>query len=736
MKGVLTERDYAAFAREVRDFADTTCPEDIKEVVRSSKKLTRDVWSRWQRILFDKGWGAPNWPVEHGGTGWDARQRYIFDSTLAECHCPPQYHHGLRHLGPALIAFGSPEQQARFLPGILNGDDWWCQGFSEPGAGSDLASLRTRAVLDGDDYVVNGQKTWTSHAQEADLIYALVRTSNEDKKQKGITFLLIPIDLPGITVRKIETIDGIHHVNEVFFENVRVPAKNRIGEEGKGWTYAKYLLSNERLGGAQTAPLFQLYDSVRTLSDAAPGGPSRKAEIRHRLVAIHTRLLGLKEQGRIAVATVMNGEPLGVMPSVIKILSSELTQALSTLAMDIAANGHAGDLGAEGDPAARHWASSYYYNRAFSIVGGANEVQRNLIAQQLFTDGVDAVHPPAFGGDIFDAALRFAETAGTTDWQTVAGLGWQMTLVPEADGGLGGELTDLAAAIEGAGRGGLTMALPIHCGVTPLLLSAARDSSVRTEALDGHMSGERPVLSCLLDGDSAQLLDIRISSDGATLRGAVRGVACLDDAEALLVSTAGQLVLLPLDAPGVRIGDGCGLDGQRTLNFDVDVKLPGAAVLLEGDAAGEAHDAAFAVGAMMTCVEAAGLMASVLKHVIAYLHERRQFEQSLSEFQVLRHRAVDMLIDLMNASGLVAHALADPGGGIDARMGALAKIGVGSASRRAAEACIQLHGGMGMTEEMTVTPLNKRLIQAGFDFGDAMHHQERLELMNSWAELP
>ncbi|WP_141101992.1 acyl-CoA dehydrogenase family protein [Oceanicola sp. 22II-s10i] len=718
----LTEDAYAAFEQEVRAFALANCPEDIRRVVRNSEKLTRDVWARWQRILSDHGWGAPNWPVSEGGTGWDARQRYIFDTTLAECECPPQYHHGLRHLGPVLIAYGTEEQKKRFLPGILSGDDWWCQGFSEPGSGSDLASLRTKAVLDGDAYVVNGQKIWTSHAQEADWMYTLVRTSNEGKKQAGITFVLIDIRSPGVTVKKIETIDGIHHVNEVFLDNVRVPVENRIGEEDKGWALAKYLLSHERLGGANTAPLFQMFQNLRDLVDRDTGGALRRSDARRRLVTAETRLRGLKEQGRIAVATVMQGGDLGIMPSALKIVSTEIAQELSELAMEIAARDHAGDLA---DPAAAHWSSTYYYNRSRTIVGGTNEVQRNLIAQAMFAGGVDAVHPPAFGGEINEAAQRIA--AGTPDWAQVAEMGWPMTLVPEADGGVGATLSDLAAAIEGAGRGGLAMALPVHCGVTPVLLTAGQGAR-RDAALEGHLSGGAPVLSVLA---LSHRLEVSAEGGGVRLRGPVRGIAPLPGARELLVATEDRLVLVPLE--GLTPVQGVGIDGRATVGFDLDLAVPPEAVLLSGDGARLARDRAQALGAMLTCVESIGLMASVLKHVLAYLGERRQFGQTLSEFQVLRHRAADMLIDLMNASALVVHAVQaqeqDDAGAL--RVAALAKIGVSRAARRSAEAAIQLHGGMGMTEELAVTPLNKRLIQAGFDFGDALHHEERLDMMNA-----
>ena len=260
-----TAVDYEAFRRELMDYMQAHCPPDIREVVRTNQKLGRREWSEWQRILNARGWGAPNWPREHGGTGWDLQQRYIFEEVGAQLDCPPLYHHGIGHIGPVIMHFGTDEQKARFLPRILDGSDWWCQGYSEPGAGSDLASLKTRAVRDGDRYVINGQKIWTSHAHEADLMYTLVSTSTEARKQAGITLLVVPLSTPGIEVRPIPTIDGWHHVNEVFLDEVAVPVANRIGAEGGGWTCAKFLLDRERLSPATVPRLARQLEQVEEL---------------------------------------------------------------------------------------------------------------------------------------------------------------------------------------------------------------------------------------------------------------------------------------------------------------------------------------------------------------------------------------------------------------------------------------------------------------------------------------
>lgn len=381
--------DYGSFRDEVRTFAIAACPPDIREKVASNRKIGRDEWSRWQRILYDKGWGAPSWPTEYGGTGWDVRQRFIFDEVLAECDCPPQYHHGLRHLGPVIIEYGSDEQKARFLPPILTGDQWWCQGYSEPGAGSDLASLKTRAVLDGDSYTVTGQKLWTSHAHEADMMYTLVRTQDGTRKQQGITMLLIPLSAPGVTVREVRTIDGWHHVNEVFLDAVAVPISDRIGADGQGWEVGKFLLDRERLGSANTAPLFQYLrrtrDHVRTTL-SGPGNSFRRQMLELRLLQCEAELTGQRELGARAVATVASDGALGLQPSVLKAASSRIMQRVSEVALEVEGATTASRFTPMGNDAVEgiEWVQNYLFHRARTILGGSNEVQKNVIARALF----------------------------------------------------------------------------------------------------------------------------------------------------------------------------------------------------------------------------------------------------------------------------------------------------------------------------------------------------------------
>ena len=385
--------DYQAFRNEIEAFVQKNCPQDIRKLVAENRKLSREPWSRWQKILHQHGWGAPNWPKELGGTGWNPKQQAIYGEVLAKNDCPAQYHHGLRHIGPVLIEFGSPEQKSRYLPGILDGSDWWCQGYSEPNAGSDLASLKTRGEVRGDTIIVNGQKTWTSHAQESDLMYTLVRTSEEARKQDGISLLIIPIKAQGITVRPIRTIDGWLHVNEVFLDNVEVPLSDCIGDVGSGWKYGKFLLARERLNSANTAPLFQSLSRTRHLIAeklTQPKHRARRTALELRLLNVEAELRGIRELGLEAIEAVMSQTPITTQPSVLKLTSSRLYQTITEIGAEVVGPEFAARMPLQEGSAfdeneqATLWIQNYFYSRVRTIYGGSDEVQKNMVARELF----------------------------------------------------------------------------------------------------------------------------------------------------------------------------------------------------------------------------------------------------------------------------------------------------------------------------------------------------------------
>ncbi len=386
---------YANFRQQLVKFTESRELAPLKELVRTNQKMARKEYSAWQKALFAKGWGAPNWPVEYGGTGWDLQQRYLFEEVTAAADCPPQYHHGIGHIGPVIMHFGSDEIKKRFLPRILDGTEHWCQGYSEPGAGSDLASLKSTAVRDGDDYVLNGQKTWTSHAHEADMMYTLVRTSNEGRKQAGISLLLVPMNTPGIDVRPIQTIDQWHHVNEVFLNNVRVPAKYLVGEEGEGWKCAKFLLDRERLSPATVPRLFRHLDHVSDLLAAKmkinPDSPSIHS-LQQRLFVAQASAKAARQMLLSAIQEEMRGTLASSKSSALKLYASELSQDIMGIAFDIAGPEYAARLapevaavdGADSMSNERQLTHTYLFYRSRSIAGGTSEVQRNVIARDIF----------------------------------------------------------------------------------------------------------------------------------------------------------------------------------------------------------------------------------------------------------------------------------------------------------------------------------------------------------------
>ncbi|WP_281824820.1 acyl-CoA dehydrogenase family protein [Jannaschia rubra] len=387
--------EQKAFRDEVRAFLDEKLPARLVEKGRAGRAFDKADHEEWHAILNERGWLAGNWPVEFGGTGWDAIQRHIFEDEMTRAGAPRIVPFGLAMLGPVLQKFGSKEQQDYWLPRILAGDDWWCQGYSEPGAGSDLASLRTEAVRDGDHYVVNGQKTWTTLGQYANMIFCLVRTSREGKPQEGISFLLIDMDTPGVELRPIVLLDGSAEVNEVWFSDVRVPVENLVGEGNKGWTYAKYLLTHERTNiagvGFANAGLANLKRIARAEQDG--GRPLiRNPHFAARLARVEIDLMAMATTNLRVVSAAAAGQAPGAESSMLKIKGTVLRQEINALtrtaigpyAMPFQSEAVEGtNEEAIGPDYAGPVTAQYLNNRKLSIYGGSNEVQRAIIAKSL-----------------------------------------------------------------------------------------------------------------------------------------------------------------------------------------------------------------------------------------------------------------------------------------------------------------------------------------------------------------
>jgi alkylation response protein AidB-like acyl-CoA dehydrogenase len=385
-----------AFRAKIRAFTADNLPTDIRHKVDCGIELTREDFSRWMKILSAAGWIAPNWDAKDGGPGLSLGEKYIFEEELFKGGAPRTVHFGTRMVGPVLLAFGTPEQKARYLPNILTSEEIWCQGYSEPGSGSDLASLTTSAVLDGDQYVVNGTKIWTSYAHCADRMFALVRTDNTGKKQEGITCLLIDMNAPGVTVRPIITLDGRHIFNQEFFDDVRVPVADRIGAEGQGWTIAKYLLGHERSNASYVSINKRNLAKLKAIAgdQIKDGAPLADDPEFRRLIAeaeIELETLSMTSLRQLANASA--DKPVGAEASVLKMRTGDVFQRIHELMMN--AGGYsiqpfiaeAVRDGWNEEPVGPDYlfrmAPDYFESRAMSIAGGSHEVQKNILAKMV-----------------------------------------------------------------------------------------------------------------------------------------------------------------------------------------------------------------------------------------------------------------------------------------------------------------------------------------------------------------
>jgi pimeloyl-CoA dehydrogenase large subunit len=388
-----------AFRDEVRAFINTALPQGVRRKLIEGRHLAKQDIVEWQRILNAKGWAVPHWPVEWGGTNWSPVHHHIYLEELQQAPAPQPLPFNVNMVGPVIIAFGNAAQKQRFLPAIANLDEWWCQGFSEPGAGSDLAALKTSARRDQDHYVVNGQKTWTTLAQYADFIFCLVRTDPAAKKQRGISFLLIDMKTPGVTVRPIVTIDGGREVNEVFFDDVRVPVANLVGEENRGWDYAKFLLGNERMGIARVGMSKERIRRLKELASLERSGDRPLIEderFRSKIAAVEIELKALEMTQLRVLAAERHRSDNRPDPksSILKIKGSEIQQAITELLLEVVGpyalpyqpeylEDERWNEPSVGPQWAAALAPSYFNSRKVSIYGGSNEIQRNIIAKAI-----------------------------------------------------------------------------------------------------------------------------------------------------------------------------------------------------------------------------------------------------------------------------------------------------------------------------------------------------------------
>ena len=384
MKLQLNEEDQR-FQEEVGTFLSENLDQDLSEKVKHGYPISKEEQDGWTRILNTRGWAAPNWPIEVGGPGWTMLRRHLFDIEMKMHHAPELQGFGFSMVGPAIIKYGTQQQQKYYLPKILNADISWCQGYSEPQAGSDLASVKTRALVDGDDYVVSGSKIWTSAAERADHIFMLVRTDNDAKPQLGITFLLMEMNDPGITVKPLLAFNGKRLWNQVFFDQVRVPRVNILGEENRGWSVAKNLLGNERLLVSRVAESRRILSNILSALTENP----QSDEFRVRLAALVIRLEALDATALRLLTKFDNGHEIGAEPSMLKLKGSQLVQDMDRMLYEIVGylalpqDSTMREGGPAGAKIADMVASGLFHHRGYTIAGGTSEIQHNIIAQQV-----------------------------------------------------------------------------------------------------------------------------------------------------------------------------------------------------------------------------------------------------------------------------------------------------------------------------------------------------------------
>ena len=794
------------FRTEVRAWLRANLPPDMVRRSLTTVHPSRDDMLGVTAVLAQRGWSVPNWPVEHGGPGWPAMRCQIFDEELVLAGGPPNNIQGVSLVGPVLCAFGTPAQQARHLPGIREGKVFWSQGFSEPNSGSDLASLKTRAVRDGDHYVVDGQKIWTSQAMLADWIFCLVRTDPLAKPQKGISFLLVPARAPGVTVRPIRSIDEGESLCEVFFESVHVPLENLVGEEGRGWDYAKYLLGKERVQTAEVprnkfylARLKQLAASQTWDEGALQDDPV----FRERLAQLEIDLIALEAGVTQAIS---HDDSSALTPSALKVLGCELMQRQLALQVEAlgpyaavfhpqddhagaAARRHddpAGEPIASSEPVAsseppgpadgRGVAAEFLFRRACTIYGGSTEIQKNIIAKLLFS-GQEGARAPLSQEQAMlrDSAERFVRgeypqarrrvlatrspAQADADWRALAAQGFTALGIHESAGGTGHSPGDLAVVCEAFGAtlmpesflalsvqpGHLLSTLAMPDGQRESMLGAliggqARiavadaEPAPRPRSLPGPGAAVTPAVTLRTrarpDGDEYVLDGHKCAVLGAANASEFLVTASLPDGDSAVFR-------VPPDAPGLQTRPGRAIDGQSL----ADLHLHALRVPAEARIGGPADAAGLLQrwrehSLTMACADAVGAMGAAFRITRDYLGVRRQFGSPLSDFQALRHRVAEMYAELAISQALLARTIEaltgedlDPGERF--RLVTACKARVGRAAMFVANQSVQLHGGIGMTDEYVIGQYYKRLFTFEASMGSAMRHTRQFAMLGA-----
>jgi len=763
-----------AFRKEVRDFLQEAVPPDIRAATRAHCLVTREQAARWQGILHARGWAAPGWPRQHGGTGWSLVQQAIFREELAASDAPYAENLGIDTIGPTLIRHGTPEQCQRFLPGMLTFDDFWAQGYSEPGAGSDLASLRTSARRDGDTWIVNGTKIWQSLGHWANWALVLARTDPAaERKQDGISVLLIDLRSPGVTVRPIRYINGSHFHVQMFFDDVRVPAGNLVGAENGGWAIAKGLLVIERLFVARVAECKAELARVAGLvsqgrSDGDPERDMERALLKRRHATLDIRMRALEAAWWPAVRQAAQGGSPELEASLLKLDGIQLLQDLHLFRMDAvgtaslpfdpgAVEGRPGEGPAE--HAGNHALHMWRY-RGSSLAGGSSEIQYQIIAKAIFSGRteIDSPHTGHLGEQqamMVDSVSRWLDkhyrferrqgiigASGGFDeaaWSGLAELGLTGLAIPEAAGGLGNTMGDLVPIIEALGEALVLEPVPWSAVLCTQALLAMPQGAARDALLAALASGQtRCALACgqeAVDGRMpAPGIAAQRSGEGWQLRGVSAMVMGGTHAHRLIVAASIEgggigLFDVPAKVAGVSVRGYQLHDGRGAADLCMDGVVLGPDALLAGpEHALACMQQALALATVALCAESVGAMRQALRMTVEYLRTRKQFGRTLAEQQVLQHRVVDHYRAWNHARYLVQQAMAEwdtAPAAERARRVSAAKYMTSTAARSIALDVLQLHGAIGLQDETPISHYSKRLIGNDLLLGDAARHLGR-----------
>lgn len=749
-------RQAAAFRHDIRKALHACLPADLREADAANCLVTREQARRWQQIMHAQGWAAPAWPAKHGGPGWALWQLAIFREEYALAGCPRFENLGIDMIGPTLMNHGTPEQQARFLPGILSFEDYWAQAYSEPDAGSDLASVKTTARRDGDAFVVNGTKIWQSFGHWANWALALVRTDpGAGRKQDGLSVLLIDMTLPGVTVRPIRFINGAEFHVQLFFDEVRVPSDCLVGAQDGGWAVAKDLLVTERLFLARLGECKAELEKLKRLTRQYQGPPAL-ARANQRawtaLAGLECRFLAHESQWWQALTAVAAGSDSDIAPSLLKLQGTELIQDLYAAQMALI-----GRHGLPVDPAALDGRATlpplapgsvnnihlhFLRYRGVTLGGGASEIQKEIIARVLFSgkSELDAVADAdadeqqsmideslrkylarEYGADVRRESIVGGGHRCARAWAEIAGFGLLGLMAPEEQGGASGRLADVAHVTQTLAAhlflplyGTAAVAAPMAWG-----FGGAASADAVSRMLADTLAGQA-VLACALEADSP--LTARATEGGWALTGKLSTVLGGDSATRLLVAAALSdapdaelgVFLLPAGAPGLARRPYRLYDARGAADLDFDAVGAAAGDLIVRGPGAHAFCAAFGQAErLLWCVENVGVMREALRQTVEYLGTRRQFGRPLSELQALRHRVVDLYRAWRNAHAVTWHAIGQwrqeaP----DAQAGAVAAAcWINSESAHAvALDVLQLHGAIGLQDETVISHLAKRLL--------------------------